>query len=98
MLKGAEKRMIVVRTRDSRMFEEAYFVVRPEADRDSRNESDMIREANRLLENSMAGWQDETVRGTSPIHRRGGIYRRAIWFLAGLLSGGGVIGILWLLL
>jgi hypothetical protein len=29
MLKGAEKRMIVVRTRDSRMFEEAYFVVRP---------------------------------------------------------------------
>ena len=52
MLRGAEKRMIVVRTRDSRMFEEAYFVVRPEADRGGRDEPDMLWEANRILEYS----------------------------------------------
>ena len=28
MLRGAQKQMIVIRTHDSRLFEEAYFVVR----------------------------------------------------------------------
>ena len=96
MLRGAEKRMIVVRTRDSRMFEEAYFVIRPEADRDGREEPDMLWEANRILESSMAGCRGES-RGASLPHR-GGALRRAVWFLAGLLSGSGVVGLLWLLL
>lgn len=97
MLRGAEKRMIVVRTRDSRMFEEAYFVVRPEADRGGGDEPDMLWEANRILESSMAGCRGESGRASSLLSRRG-ILRRAVWFLAGLLSGGGVVGLLWLLL
>ena len=59
MIRGAEKRMIVVRTRDSRLFEEAYFVVRPEAERAGREDSDMLREANRILESSTAGRSDD---------------------------------------
>lgn len=97
MLRGAEKRMIVVRTRDSRMFEEAYFVVRPEADRGGGDEPDMLWEANRILETSIAGCRGESGRASSLLSRRE-ILRRAVWFLAGLLSGGGVVGLLWLLL
>ena len=98
MLRGAEKRMIVVRTRDSRMFEEAYFVVRPEADRGGRGEPDMLWEANRILESSMAGWRDETAGTSSATPLRKRIMGRAIWFLTGLLAGGSTVGLLWLLL
>ena len=97
MLRGAEKRMIVVRTRDSRMFEEAYFVVRPEADRIERAESDMLWEANRILENSMAACKGEAADTPLPLPVRA-LRRGAVWFLAGLLSGGGTVGLLWLLL
>lgn len=98
MLRGAEKRMIVVRTRDSRMFEEAYFVVRPEADRAERDELDMLWEANRILESSMAGSKGEKTRPLDTAPSRFGLLRGVAWFLLGLLTGGGTVGLLWVLL
>ncbi len=47
MLKGAQKRMVVVKTADSRIFEEAYFVVRNEPEVSG---EDMVGEANRIIE------------------------------------------------
>ena len=47
MLKGAQKRMIVIKTSDSEFFEEAYFVVKPNCHED---ELDMIAEADRIAE------------------------------------------------
>ncbi len=49
MIKGAQKKMIVIKTSDSAVFEEAYFVLRRE-----RNavEADMVREANRIIESN----------------------------------------------
>ena len=47
MLKGAQKRMIVIKTSDSKFFEEAYFVVKPNCYED---ELDMIVEADRIVE------------------------------------------------
>jgi hypothetical protein len=98
MLKGAEKRMIVVRTRDSRMFEEAYFVVRPEADRRTETETDMLREANRILEGS--GAENRYSRLPCPEEPRWGtgLLRGLVWFSLGLLTGGGSVGLLWVLL
>lgn len=97
MLRGAEKRMIVVRTRDSRLFEEAYFVVRPEADKPRFEESDMLLEANRLLENSMTGARAE--RGARELlSARGGFFGGLLRFTLGLLTGGGAVGLLWVLL
>ena len=96
MLRGAEKRMIVVRTRDSRMFEEAYFVVRPEADRSGREESDMLWEANRILESSMGAVKEAPSRSSFSLFRSGSVWG-AVCFLLGLLSGGGLVGLLWLL-
>ncbi len=47
MLKGAQKRMIVIKTADSKIFEEAYFVMR--GDSPSTN-ADMVGEANRIID------------------------------------------------
>ncbi len=48
MVKGAQKQMIVVKTADSNLFEEAYFVVRRNA---SGGRMDMLAEANKIIEN-----------------------------------------------
>lgn len=49
MIKGARKQMIVVRTADSRYFDEAYFVLREDAEREKRKSVDILGEANRIL-------------------------------------------------
>ena len=49
MIKGAQRSMIVVKTSDSTVFEEAYFVVRRGAKPES---ADMVREANRIIESN----------------------------------------------
>ena len=47
MLKGAQKKMIVVKTSDSEIFEEAYFVVKGGVER---SQPDMVSEANRIID------------------------------------------------
>ena len=54
MLRGAQKQMIVVRTRNSRVFEEAYFVVRRGKTMPPVCKEDMLWEANRIIERSLA--------------------------------------------
>jgi hypothetical protein len=49
MIKGARKEMIVVRTGNSRYFDEAYFVLREEVQRDKEKSKDILGEANRIL-------------------------------------------------
>lgn len=49
MIKGARKEMIVVRTSNSRYFDEAYFVLRDDAQKKRRKSTDMLGEANRIL-------------------------------------------------
>lgn len=98
MLRGAQKKMIVMRTHNSRMFEEAYFVMRQNADVPD-NASigggrDILTEANRILEGSLAGYDRER-------HARERMRRRifrVLWFLGGVITGGGVVGILWAIL
>lgn len=47
MIKGAQKKMIVVKTEESSIFEEAYFVVRRQAEK---THMDMLEEANKIIE------------------------------------------------
>lgn len=81
MLKGAQKRMIVVKTNESRVFEEAYFVVRREAETER---MDMLAEANKIIEGCGGGKRkkDGKDRGTK--------FRELVLFLGGGLAGGGV--------
>ena len=49
MIKGARKQMIVIRTGDSRYFDEAYFVLRGDAGHKTAHDTDILHEANRIL-------------------------------------------------
>ena len=49
MIKGARKQMIVVRTGGSRYFDEAYFVLRENVQKEKQKSTDILGEANRIL-------------------------------------------------
>ena len=105
MLRGAQKQMIVVRTRDSRLFEEAYFVVRRTCPgkQTGASKDDMLGEANRIIEKSMAA-AGPTITGETPTGqarvplplRRG--WFRGLWFTLGTICGGSLVGLLWFFL
>lgn len=96
MIRGAQKNMIVVRTRDSRLFEEAYFVMRHSTEASSADETDMLWEANRILEAAASGAHHQPIK-----HEKSSLaakLQRLLWFGVGLLSGGSLAGLLsWLL-
>ena len=73
MLKGCQREMIMLQTGESRLFESAWFVLRPE--RKSACEEDMLSEANRII-------------GVGERRRtRLGRPRRLLYFLWGCTSG-----------
>ena len=89
MLKGAQKQMIVIRTGDSRYFDEAYFVLRKEVKTPPHTEHDMLREANRILAESEPNSTMQKKRRSS---------HGILLFLLGILSGSGVASLVCLLL
>ena len=87
MIRGAQKKMIVIRTHDSRVFEEAYFVMRRDSEA-TIGDSDMLTEADRIIRRSTSGHTPE-----SPFPRREckrPWVGRLAWFVSGLLLGGGI--------
>ena len=96
MLRGAKKNMIVVRTRDSRVFEEAYFVMRRDSGQAAVDEADMLWEANRILESTVPHAGRDPQGASAEGGRRW--VRNLLWFGVGLCSGGGITGLLWLIL
>ena len=47
MIRGAQKKVVVIKTADSKIFEEAYFVLKKDRGADG---GDMVKEANRIIE------------------------------------------------
>ena len=88
MIKGAQKQMIVVRTSDSRYFDEAYFVLRREIRPHRKHKTDMLSEADRILR--------ETEFDSPRKKRR--LPKGILFFLLGSLCGGGAAVLLFLLL
>ncbi len=88
MIKGARKQMIVVRTGNSRYFDEAYFVLREDAQKDNRKSTDILSEANRILA--------EITPDHAPAHQKQ--YRQWLFFGVGGLCGAVLSLILTLLL
>ncbi len=87
--------MIVVRTRDSRMFEEAYFVMRRDRKTGNANDPDILWEANRILESATPhALRESREYPSSPRRIR---WRDVLWFGLGLCSGGGIAGLCLLL-
>lgn len=84
--------MIVVRTESSPYFEEAHFLLKCDREADPPDESDILREANRIVEESLfpyARRRRKTGNRTLP--------RQILLFAAGLLLGGGLIALIILL-
>ena len=52
MIKGCQRRMIVVQGKDKSVFETAYFVLRREREHVTARETDMLAEADRIINES----------------------------------------------
>ena len=94
MIRGTQKKMIVVRTHDSRVFEEAYFVMRPERET-VHDESDMLSEANRIICRNTLPPPDPLA--TAYFSKRKHRICSLLYFLFGFLMGcGGILLFQWL--
>lgn len=80
MLKGAQKKMIVIKTGDSKLFEEAYFVIRKDTPGSC---SDMVGEANRIIESCTAKKEKNKTRICLPLVSVGA-------FVGGSVFGGAI--------
>lgn len=85
MVKGAQKRMVVVKINDSEVFEEAYFVVRRGV---GGAKMDMLSEANRIVEASGIR------RKRCNIQSARAIIAALICFFTGSVIGAALVGIL----
>ena len=81
MLKGAQKKMIVVKTSDSDIFEEAYFVVKGGVER---SKPDMVSEANRIIEDCFEKRKERTSRDMKAL------IISLLSFMMGTVFGGGI--------
>ena len=88
MLKGYQRRLIMMPTKGSPLFETAYFILRKETDVKAPNQNEMLCEATRILE-------ETTLTAKAPTFKRRHI---ALALGIGICVGAVVMGILWLTL
>ena len=85
MLKGYQRRMIMVPTKSSPLFETAYFILRKETEKTDPRPDEMLCEATRIIKGS------ETPKKKRLVHKR----HLLLAFLAGGFSGGTALAITW---
>ncbi|MBR7184421.1 MAG: hypothetical protein IKD37_02310 [Clostridia bacterium] len=89
MVKGCQRRIILLRETGSAIFEEAYFLVKPE--QADASEQRMIAEANRIIEENL-------ITRSRTGRRRKSAWQQGLWhYAAGVCSGGALTGLLWAL-
>ena len=86
MIKGTQKKIIVVKNPKSRIFDEAYFVVRSDGGKSALlnvTHDDMVSEANKIIARSL------TPEDPGPEKKRENSRRtRLLWYLFGAASSG----------
>ena len=92
MIKGIQRKMVLIRTPDSKIFEEAHLVLRTDGVLSSSREGDMLNEANRILEAARIGI-DPAKHRTRKLGKKG-----LVGFLFGGLVGSGIVGVAWVLI
>ena len=87
--RGTQKRMIMLKNTGSEIFEEAYFILKEKTEKSRIGENDMVREANRIIDENLlcACYKNG---GPTVIRER---LKTLFWYTAGALSCGSVIGI-----
>ena len=89
MIKGCQKRIIQIKDTKSKLFEEAYFVLKKE--NVAVQGKDMVSEATRIIRQSAGQQQNRAVSKKLP-------WQAWVGFGIGLLSGGGLSAVICLLL
>lgn len=89
MVKGCQRQIVLLRGTGSGLFEEAYFILKPE--KAAVSEQLMIAEANRIIE-------ENALHRPSIKRRRRSVGAGLREFFIGLAAGSGLMGLLWLLL
>lgn len=95
MIKGAQKRIVVLNTKDSSYFESAYFVMKNDAvgvvKGDSTEERSMLKEADRIVSEAVGENKRKKKR---PM---GGVIRSVLLFIIGGTSGAFVTWLIFML-
>ena len=86
MLKGYQRRLIMLQTHGSDLFETAYFVLKEDAERRRPSQGEMLSEAKRIVEENSLARRQSRDELRSPL----------VSFLLGALSGAFAIGANWL--
>ncbi len=88
MIKGTHRHMVILKNTESPLFEEAYFILRDQAEQNGCRD-DMVAEANRII----------AANTLPPVRkrRREGLWR-TLFFFAGVLLGGGGTAILFIVI
>ncbi len=87
MLKGYQRRLIMMPTKSSPLFESAYFILRRETEERAPSQNEMLSEATRILEEHALPQKKHSLR------RRHLLFALAVGFILGALAVGGI----WLL-
>lgn len=77
MLKGTQRKVIVLKDTKSGIFEEAYFIVKKSADSAHLTTEDMVSEANRIISDSVINGAENK--------KKPEIFLRPLWFFIGVL-------------
>ena len=85
VVKGTNKRVVVVKSPDPRVFEQAIFIVRNDALREGVTARALVQEARRVARNCATGRTDN-----------GGLWERFLPWITAFI-GGGFVGVAWLL-
>ena len=92
LIKGIQRKMVLIRTPDSKIFEEAHLVLRTGGVSCPSRDGDMLNEANRIIEQARIGIDPAKHRA-----RKAG-KKGLLGFLFGGLVGSGIVGAMWLLI
>lgn len=92
MIKGCQKRIIMINDTASDIFDQAYFIMKDDEVIKKASKTDMIREANRIIDENLFGAY------FSGAKRQGRRKYDRIAFFLGALCGGAFVGMLWIIL
>ena len=92
MIKGVQRKMIVVKTDNSNVFETAYFVLRSDSDRSKGDTVDMLSEANRIVNEG-----NEPKKSKREKKKRFGRFAAFCIFLLGVVFGTASSLLVWLI-
>lgn len=92
MIKGVQRKMIVVKTDNSNVFETAYFVLRSDSDKSKSDAIDMLTEANRIVNEG-----NDTKKSKKEKKKRFGRFAAFCIFLLGVVFGTAASFLVWLI-